>query len=398
MSYRPHTTCRICGSTNLIPVFDLGLQPLANNFVKPCEPRQGHYPLKVLFCTKCTLSQLSVVVDPQILYRDYKYVTSVSQTMREHFGRLIAMFKEEKAFEKGVLEIGSNDGAFLRELSPCTVYPVIGIDPAENLAASNCILGMFNRETAWKALEIFAGYPSLIIARHCVAHMDDLKGFVDALTVVGGPNTLIAIEIPYMRDTLNRVEFDQVYHEHLNFISLHSLEHLLHGSPFHIDRVIHYALHGGTVLILLRHGGSQIEPTISEYVREDKTTLEDWRVFSIKAENKIEEMLSAVCSRVGDSSVWGFGASAKASVWIQACGFTDREIYFVTDNSPLKPGCRMPGTDIPVVAQDELLKCQPDYCVLFCWNFRQEVLESQELWRSRGGKFIIPTSTGVEIV
>ncbi len=399
MSYKPHTKCRICDSTELQPVFDLGFQPLANNFVKPGEPRQGHYPLKVLFCPKCTLSQLSVTVDPSVLYHNYSYVTSTSQMMATHFEHLISVFKEENAFVKGVLEIGSNDGAFLRAMSPCTFHPVIGIDPAENLVVSNAICGMFNRPTAMEATRILEAYPSLVVARHCVAHMDDLRGFVDTLKIVGGPNTLIAIEIPYMQDTLKRVEFDQVYHEHLNFITLHSLEHLLKDSPFHIHRVIHYAIHGGTVLILLRHGGSQIEPTVSEYVRDDKVTLEDWRSFNLKAQKKIGEMRNAVRSRYMTGSViCGFGASAKASVWINACDMVDGEIAFVTDNSPLKPGCLMPGTSIPVVEQIELLNRKVDYACMWAWNFKAEILETQTQWRANGGRFIIPTPTGVEIV
>ncbi len=396
MSYTLLTKCRICGNTDLKPVFDLGLQPLANNFVKPCEPRQGHYPLKVLLCPTCSLSQLSVTVDPAVLYKNYSYVTSTSQMMHNHFEHLISIFTSENAFAKGVLEIGSNDGAFLRAMSPHTFSSVIGIDPAENLVVGNAICGMFNRTTAMEAMRLLGSYPSLVVARHCVAHMDDLRGFVDTLKIVGGPNTLIAIEIPYMRDTLNRVEFDQIYHEHLNFISLHSIEHLLKGSPFHIHRVIHYAIHGGTVLVLLRHGGSQIEPTVSEYVREDKTTVEDWRIFNIKAHEKIDNMACAIRGRADSGDVvCGFGASAKASVWIHATGMAHK-ISFVTDNSPFKPGCNMPGTMIPVMPQETLEDA--DYAILFAWNFRDEILESQKAWRVGGGRFLIPTATGVEIV
>src|SRR6267142_1676980 len=113
VSYCPHTKCRICESTNLHPVFDLGVQPLANNFVKPGESRQGHYPLQVLFCTKCTLSQLSVVVDPAVLYRNYSYVTSTSETMAKHFEHLIELLNSEEEIYS-LVEIGSNDGAFLK--------------------------------------------------------------------------------------------------------------------------------------------------------------------------------------------------------------------------------------------------------------------------------------------
>jgi len=393
MSYRPLTKCRICGNTDLKSVFDLGLQALANDFVKDGEPRQGYYPLKVLFCECCTLSQLSVVVDPNVLYRNYKYVTSTSQTMQEHFARLLEEFAREQCGNR-IIEIGSNDGAFLRE-AQTQGWKVLGIDPACNLQTSGVetILSFFDCEVA-KQAHTHIGQPAVILARHCVAHMDDLREFVSGLEILCGQETVIAIEIPYMRDTLNRVEFDQVYHEHLNFISLHSLEHLLKGTPFHIHRVIHYAIHGGAVLIMLRRNDSRREPTLSEYVREDKTTLEDWRSFSIKARQKIADMKVVVFARTG--KVCGFGASAKASVWTQACGFTSEDIAFVTDNSPYKPGCLIPGSDIPVIPQDEL--GDPDYLVLFAWNFREAAFSATQDWRSRGGRFIIPTDKGVEIV
>lgn len=398
MSYHPLTRCRICWNTDLISVFDLGVQALANDFRKDDESRQGHYPLKVLFCPKCSLSQLSVTVDPVTLYKDYKYVTSASYTMLCHFNHMSDVLNEEQPIES-IVEIGSNDGAFLSYIRNKLQCRVLGIDPADNLRPKDCmaITDFFNQRTAAVAKNLLGENISVILARHCVAHMDDLRGFVDALKVIAGRNTVIAIEIPYMRDTLKRVEFDQIYHEHLNFISLHSLETLLIGTPFHIHRVIHYAIHGGTVLVLLRHNESGVEPTVSEYVREDKTTLDDWLVFKNKARLKVESMECAVRSRVQEGKlVCGFGASAKASVWIQACGFTQKEIAFVTDNSPLKPGCNMPGSDIPIVPQEDLLKRMPDYAALFAWNFRDEVLENQKAWTKTGGRFIIPNGIGVE--
>lgn len=401
LSYRNHTKCRICDSTDLRPVFDLGVQPLANDFQKPGESRQGHYPLKVLFCPKCSLSQLSVVVDPTTLYRHYSYVTSTSNMMVKHFDHLINLLNEEQPIET-LVEIGSNDGAFLKSVKNKLGKVVIGIDPAINLTYEcgiPTVPDFFNARSADNALGWTRPNPSVIIARHCVAHMNDLREFVTSLEILAGKHTLIAIEIPYMHDTMKHVEFDQIYHEHLNFINLQALEVLLSTTPFHIHRVVHYAVHGGTVLIMLRHNDSGIKPTVSEYLREDNVSLEDWRVFRLKAEKKIEDMRNTVQSRRSSGSVvCGFGASAKASVWINACGFNDDEISFVTDNSPLKPGCLMPGTNIPVIHQSDLIFRKSNYAVMFAWNFRQEILSSQDKWIGGGGRFIIPTASGVEIV
>src|SRR5579863_3009475 len=131
MSFRIHNKCRACDGTDLAPVFDFGVQPLANDHVKPGEPMQGFYPLKVLYCRGCGLAQLSVVVDPAQLYTHYTYVSSSSQTMQRHYDRLYLDILSE-APEKSIVEIASNDGSCLKFFKS-RGFEVLGIDPARNL-------------------------------------------------------------------------------------------------------------------------------------------------------------------------------------------------------------------------------------------------------------------------
>jgi hypothetical protein len=405
MSYLPHTKCRACGHTELTPVFDLGIQPLANDFVRPDQRRQGHYPLSVLLCRNCTLSQLSVVVDPRVLYGHYSYVTSSSETMRRHFDRLFCDLQSEGA-SGSLVEIGSNDGRLLRFARDRGIK-VLGIEPASNLAdvsESNQIptlCSLFGLPAAHNALNII-GHPSVILARHCFAHADNWGEWIQGFEVLADKNTIVALEVPYVHDTLAKAEFDQIYHEHLSFISLTAMYYLLRGTAFNLHRIIKYGIHGGSILIMLRHKDSGVRQHLSvdEFLCEDLVKAEHWQQFSLLANQKISRMRDMVKGLVHSEKkrVCGFGASAKATVWINACGFTEKDLAFVSDNSAFKPGCTIAGTSIPVIEQSEFRAEHPDYACLWAWNFKTEILENQKVWRERGGKFIIPTPDGIEIV
>jgi len=176
---------------------------------------------------------------------------------------------------------------------------------------------------------------------------------------------------------------------------------LLKDYPFHLHHVIRYGIHGGAVLLMLRHNDSGIQPHLSaeEALSEEHVTVDDWKAFALSAENKIANLRDVVRGLVGKGKiVSAFGASAKASVLINACGFTKKDIAFVTDNSPLKPGRLVPGTDIPVVEEGEMLSLHPDVAVCGAWNYRTEILDKMSRWRARGGKFIFPDSPNMELV
>jgi novobiocin biosynthesis protein NovU/D-mycarose 3-C-methyltransferase len=263
--YKTHTQCRACGYAQpgtpgtksgepdrLIPVFGLGVQPLANDFRKSGELHAGFAPLQVLFCPRCTLAQLSVTVRPDILYSNYSYVTSPSSTMLNHFGKLTHDLCDEMGHGlKGtkVLEIGSNDGRFLHLIKKGGAASCVGMDPAANLwQESNKdgvspLVGFFSSVTA-KVIEECYGSRNLIVARHVFCHVDDWKDFALGLEMLAEKDTVIAIETPYVMDLLEGVEFDTIYHEHLSYLSIRSVVYLLEKTNLHLHRIIRYPIHG----------------------------------------------------------------------------------------------------------------------------------------------------------
>lgn len=405
--YTLHTHCRACGyaksgaqgikasnDERLIEVFDLGVQPLANDFCHSSDERAGCAPLKVLFCPRCSLAQLSVVVRPDILYTKYSYVTSPSQMMHAHFEALLSDIASETD-GKAVMEIGSNDGKLLGFLQN-NGYSVLGVDPADNLCDVARHMGVpthtgFFGEVLSRRLPL----SDIIIARHVFCHVDDWSDFMRAIEKCSHPDTLICIETPYVGDLLKKCEFDTIYHEHLSYLSLKAVDFLLKDSCLRIHKVIRYPIHGGAIMLMLRRKDSEVTSGKGEM---DNFTTEDWADFRMEAEDQIGRLKATVKTLLAQGKrIAGLGASAKSTVWVNACGFTRKEISFIADNTPQKQWTVSPGTDIPISDEGDILRDLPDYVIMWAWNYRDEILEKFSPAREQGVKFIVPVPK-IEIV
>lgn len=399
--YRLTNRCRACDHDKLTKVFSLGVQPLANDFCKDGEDRHGHAPLEVLFCKRCTLAQLSVVVRPDILYSYYRYVTSPSTTMQEHFQRLYAEIIDRQPNPVSFVEIGSNDGAYLRWLR-AKGYTVCGIDPAENLKPGDVdsVCGTFSRSTAMLANQKIKGAADVVIARHVFCHVDDWMEFMESMTHITHRDSLIVIEVPYAGKLLAMKEFDTIYHEHTSYLTFKAITALLERTPFVLHDIVDVEIHGGVVVLFIRHKEHALRPNPKaiQRVAAENITERHWQKFSVDAGELMSE-LRIVVDRCKDNgkSVAALGASAKSTVLFNACGFTEKDIAFVTDTTIFKQGRFVPGTQIPILPPEALLDKMPDVAIMGCWNFRSEVLERNKAYTGRGGKFIVPVPE-VEIV
>lgn len=407
--YIQHTHCRACGfgknngpsgiksaanTDRLVPVYSLGVQPLPNDFKAQGDVCNGFAPLEVLYCPKCTLGQLSVVVNPSLLYQNYAYVTSGSTTMQTHFGRMWHTLCIDAGREmKSVIEIGSNDGKLLKYLKEQGVVGV-GIDPAENLTqlandnGLKTVTGFFSEDTKTEAMKLLGGAPDCILARHVMCHIDDWQTFIRLIREMCGPQTAVAIEVPNVIDLLNGLQFDTIYHEHLSLMSVKAMETLVKGTGLHLAGVHQFTLHGGSIILVLRT--DQIGESM-DGATWASPSLADWARFKDGANRKIEQMTDTVkVFRNIGKRVVGFGASAKSTVWMNACHFSRTDVAWITDNTPFKQGKFSPGTDVPIVDEGALLRDLPDYAIMFAWNYRNEIMQTQAQYLKSGGKFIIP--------
>lgn len=395
--FHHHTTCRACGNKELVKVLDLGVQPLSNDFQPVNGECAGYAPLAVLFCRKCTLAQLSVVVRPEVMYANYSYVTSESRTMIKHFEQLRWDILNEASPDRNrvkLLEIGSNTGFFLDGMQ-LKDADVLGIEPAKNLSdianarGVKTINALFDAPTAIDLQ--YSGYRAdVIVARHVFAHIDDWKGFIHCLEKVSHKDTLVVIEVPWVVDMFNMNSWDQVYHEHLSYVSITAIHALLEGTEFYLSEVKHYEIHGGAIaLFIKRRYENDIRAGIDWPLKADENLEHAWRELSARSGQMDTDLWGVVrkLNREG-KKVCGFGASAKATVWLNAANLTNKEILFVCDNTEQKQGKLIPGTDIPVRAEQDLYFYEADYCINFAWNFSAEVMAKHKAFTDRGGKWV----------
>lgn len=358
--------------------------------------------MEVLLCPKCSLAQLSVVVDPKVLYENYKYVTSPSATMQTHFWTLWNDIKEQQPCRHKVLEIGSNDGRFLKFLiDNQQATEVMGVDPAANLVADATAHGvrthtaLFTHEFAKDCLF----QPDVIVARHVFCHVENWKDFIAGIEEMALPSTLVCIEVPYCRDMLAKTEFDTIYHEHTSYLTIRSVLALLEGTNLMLWKVKRYAIHGGAIMLMIRRrdGKFVVDPSVHEFVRDEGDMETEWANFSRRAKECQQAFNRFVRGLAITSVVGAIGASAKSTVWVNACDMNRDQIKYIADTTEYKQGCLVPGSDIPVVSESRLNEFPPDVAVVFAWNYRDEVIKKFEPLRAKGTKLLFPVPS-VEIV
>jgi novobiocin biosynthesis protein NovU/D-mycarose 3-C-methyltransferase len=399
------THCRTCGSKNLKLILDLGKTALVNDFLKPEE--MANYkialPLRVVLCPDCSLVQLADTVDPKVLYSHYAYVTSTSKTMDTHLNKMMTHLLSTARLGSGskVLEIASNTGVFLKKFKE-QGCEVLGIEPAANIADVALATAIptrkefFNAANA-KKLKAEWGTADLILGRHVFAHIDDLRDLIIGLEVISHQDTLIAFEVPYLVDFFENTEYDTIYHEHLSYISVASIEALVKDSPFMLSRVDHYPIHGGSILFHLRHRSSKAKPhaSVAQALEKEKQMRlaepATWENFAQRV-NHIRAELPALLRKLKSQGrrIIGYGASAKGNTLLNTCGITTKELDYIIDNTPFKQNKVAPGSWIPVRPPEMLLKDQPDYALLLAWNFAPEIIKRESEFQKHGGRFILP--------
>lgn len=395
--------CRACGERDVEPVLSLGRVPLANELVEEGAGDVERFPLDLVRCPRCTLVQITETVAPERLFRTYSYYSSFSDTFVEHARRLAEWAIDELALGPGsmVVEPASNDGyllQFFRERG----LAVLGIEPARNVAEAargrgiETLTEFLDPELAGRLVEE-RGPADLVVANNVLAHVPDLNGFVGALATLAGTLGHVVIEVPYLRDLVDAVEFDTIYHEHLSYFTLTSLRPVLgaHGLTVrHVDRL---DVHGGSLRIHAAAAGAD-DATVERLLAEEAAWgVHDPHRFELFA-RLVETVRAEVHTLVADLAAAGarvgaYGAAAKGVVLANVCALDAPLVEFVVDRNPHKQGKLLPGVRIPVRHPDTLRSEQPDYCLLFAWNLADEIAQQQQAYVAAGGRFIAPIPT-----
>ncbi len=403
--------CRICKSS-LRKYLDLGSVPLCNNLIVNYSPGTERYPIEVLFCDECYLSQLSVVVDPKILYSEYPYHSSVSTTFQKHcFDLALKLKKEFNQFKyPSVVDIASNDGCLLKEFKAAGFERLLGFDPAKNLASSPygfpddsiCVVNNFFSEDIAKSVkgdppgkDGYGGSASFIIAQNVLAHVDDLNDFLKGVNWFLDDKGVFIVEVPYLANLIKGNQFDTIYHEHLSYFLLAPLVQLFHNNKLPIFRVEHLPIHGGSIRIYASKNAydeeSSVEATLEYEYNNGFYEFSNYLSFAKKVDT-VRDNLKNELVKLYDSQkkVMGYGASAKGISLLNYCGIKTPYISSIVDDTPDKQGKMTPGSHIDIVDFSHFEKEEPDYILLLAWNFKDELMaKTQHL----GANYIIPIPT-----
>jgi hypothetical protein len=396
--------CRSCEADELVPVLELGDQPLANalrgddELDRP-EPR---YPLQLALCTRCSLLQILDSVPPEELFEDYPYFSSVVEALVTNGREIAERLVDEHSLGKDSLamEIASNDGYLLQHYRNMGV-PVLGIEPATNIAPVAEGRGIptrcefFGNELA--ARLVAEGIrPHVVHANNVLAHVPDLNGFVAGLARLIGDWGWGVIEVPYVKDFLDRRAFDTIYHEHHCYFSLTALERLFARHGLAIERVERIPIHGESLRVFVRdkeHAGTDasVAALLDEEVRWGVGRPQPYLEFARQV-REIEARLKSLLAGLkrDGARVAAYGAAAKGSTLLNAFGLGRETLDFVADASPHKQGLHMPGNGLPIRAPEALVEEMPDYVLLLAWNLVDEIARQQREYLENGGRFIVP--------
>lgn len=403
------TSCHFCESKRLVKVFDLGKTPPANSFLKKkdLKKHEGDFPLQVYFCKKCSLLQLGHIVDPEILFKHYVYVSSTSPVFVKHFEDYAkSVFKKFRLNKKSlVIDIGSNDGILLKPFKSLGSQ-VLGVDPAENIAKVATREGIptlpkfFDTALAQEIANKY-GEAEVITANNVFAHTRDLSEIVKGVKVLLKKNGVFIFEVAYLGDFLEKNLFDTVYHEHLYYHSVAPLVKFFKSHQMKVFNVERVSTHGGSIRVYVKKntGKHKIKDSVKGLVREEiqkgLNKEKTYKEFAKKIKANKEDLTKLLRNlKEQGKKVVGYGAPAKGNTLLNYFGINSKMLDYIVDDSPLKQGLFTPGTHIPVVSSEKLNKSpRPDYVLILAWNFAESIMDKLSEFSENGGKFIVPVPT-----
>jgi SAM-dependent methyltransferase len=392
--------CRVCNSKQLEPVIDLGDQPWCNNFLtREQVGKEPFYPLRVVYCHKCATAQLDYTVKKEVMFASHTYLSGTTRTLTNHFSKIAEevttrFFPDEK--EKSVLDIGSNDGTQLTHYRRLG-YRVQGVE-SSSLAYEraqeqgiNTLHTFFNLETARSLDSTF----KVINASGIFFHLEELHSVTQGIKHCLAEDGVFVVQFLYMKSIVENCAFDQIYHEHLLYYTLTTLEKLLQQHGLELFDAYLAPIHGGSMMGFVSHPGKRpcSERLMQLKKEEDNAgcnTLSYYQEFARRIETMKEKDVSYLkAQRALGKRIFGLGAPVKGNTLLNYFGLGPETIEVLVEKNELRRGLYSPGMHIPVVIEGEWNEV-PDIYYVLAWNFRKEILANYEPLLKQGVQFYFP--------
>ncbi len=404
--------CRLCDEQLTDTFVDLGMSPLCESYV-PAHALDGpetFYPLHVRICSACLLVQLPAYVPGEDIFSDYAYFSSYSDSWVAHAKRYADEMTErlQLGTDSLVVEVASNDGYLLQHFVAAGI-PVVGVEPAANIAEVARTKGIrtevrfLGAETGAEVAQKY-GRADLVAGNNVYAHVPDIRDFTAGLAALVKPTGLVTLEFPHLLRLIERNQYDTIYHEHYQYLSLLTASRALASGGLVVVDVDELSTHGGSLRVHARPADAAGEPSANVkavLAAEEAAGLHTLSghagfaeaVFDIKRD-LLRFLLAA---RAEGKTVVGYGAPGKGNTLLNHCGIRSDLVAYTVDRSPHKQGRFLPGTHIPIHHPDRIAADRPDYVLVLPWNLRTEIAAQLAYVRDWGGRLVFPIPT-LEVV
>jgi len=396
--------CRVCDSPNLELAIDLGHQPWCNHFLKREEVgTEPFYPLRVAFCHSCATAQLDYTVPKEVMFGDHTYLSGVTRSLSDHFQSVAE--KVDGRFLKDtrhklVLDIGSNDGTQLRHFKALG-YEILGVEPSKTTAkiATEAGIPTVNEFFDLNLARRLGTKFHVINAAGVFFHLEDLHSVTEAIRECLREDGVFVVQFLYMKRILENVAFDQIYHEHLLYYNLQTIEVLLNRHGLSMFDAYVVPIHGGSVVGFVTHAGKRTpsrELLAARWREHDSqvNTLEAYLEFRRRVSRMKDENVAYLeDARRAGKSVYGFGAPAKGNTLLNYFKIGTNHLTCLVEKNRLRDGLFSPGMHIPIIMEDAV-QTRPDIYYVLAWNFKKEILANNMALIERGTTFYFPVDPG----
>jgi ubiquinone/menaquinone biosynthesis C-methylase UbiE len=397
--------CRFCGGP-LAEFVDLGMSPLCESYLteNQLNSMEPFYPLAACVCRDCLLVQLQEYVAPEHIFSEYAYFSAYSDAWVEHARRYAETMTERLSLGPAsyVIELGSNDG-YLIQFFVEKGIPVLGIDPAANIAGAAAARGVptlvtfFGLGTAHELAEK-GNQADLVVGNNVLAQVANLNSFVEGIRLILKPQGVCTIEFPHLFKTMVGNQFDQIYHEHFSYFAALTAEKIFAAHGRRIFDVEELWTHGGSLRLYACHADDAthpILPAVSALTRREREAglhrLETYADFADRVRATKRKLLSFLIeAKSCGKSLARYGAPGKGNTLLNYCGIRTDFLDYTVDRNPYKQGKYLPGTHIPIFPLDEIPETRPEYVLILPWNLKDEITPQFAYLRSWDGKFVMP--------